>query len=55
MPDTGETIPQTPDRPATKTVGKTGRIARTLVAVLLGTGLCWQISTAGVASLAARS
>lgn len=55
MPDTGETIPQTPDRPATKTVGKTGRIARTLVAVLLGTGLCWQISAAGVASLAARS
>ena len=55
MPDTGETIPQTPDRPATKTAGKTGRIARTLVAVLLGTALSWQISAAGVAALAARS
>ncbi len=59
MPDTGETISQTPDQPTGKkggkTTGKSGRIARTLVAVLLGTGLCWQISAAGVAALAARS
>ena len=47
MADTGENVG--------KAARKSGRVARTLVAVLLGTGLCWQIGAASIATLAARS